>query len=47
MKQVKIFDIENQLIHGGILLENGDIICGCCGGLIPKDEISCNDNEFI
>ena len=38
MKQIKWFDKENQLTHGGILLDDGDIICACCGGLIPVDE---------
>ena len=38
MKQIKWFDKENELVHGGILLDNGDIICACCGGLIPADE---------
>ena len=36
--QVMFDDTENEVIHGGIMLPNGDIICGCCGGLIPKDE---------
>lgn len=39
MRQVKFKDIENDVIHGGILTDDGDIICGCCGGLIPEDEI--------
>lgn len=38
MKQVKIYDIDNDTYHGGIMLDNGDVICGCCGGLLPKDE---------
>lgn len=37
-KQIKFYDIENEVIHGGILLDDGDIICACCGGLIPVDE---------
>lgn len=39
MKQVKFIDLENNVVHGGILTDDGDIICGCCGGLIEKDEI--------
>lgn len=39
MKQVKFLDTDNNVIHGGLLTDNGDIICGCCGGLIPADEI--------
>ena len=45
MKQVKFKDIENDVIHGGILTDDGDIICGCCGGLIPQDEI-CESEEY-
>lgn len=46
MKQVCFMDLENtnhdgsNIIHGGILTADGDIICGCCGGLIPSDEIA-------
>lgn len=39
MKQVMFYDKENDMKHGGILTDDGDIICGCCGGLIPCDEI--------
>lgn len=39
MKQVLFRDDENGVLHGGILTDDGDIICGCCGGLIPADEI--------
>ena len=39
MKQIMFYDKENQVKHGGILTDEGDIICGCCGGLIPADEI--------
>lgn len=45
MKQVCFLDKENNHYHGGILTDNGDIICGCCGGLIEKDEIGDGD-EF-
>lgn len=38
MTQIKFLDKENNEEHGGILLDNGDIICACCGGLIPADE---------
>lgn len=38
MKQIKFIDLENNEIHGGILLENGDCICGCCGGIHKSDE---------
>lgn len=39
MKQIIFCDIENKVEHGGILLDDGDVVCGCCGGLIPQDEI--------
>ena len=42
MKQIKFLDIENDMVHGGILTDDGDIICACCGGLIPNDEITGN-----
>lgn len=38
MKQIKFKDLENDTIHGGIMLDNGDAICGCCGGLFEADE---------
>lgn len=39
MRQVMFYDKENDVKHGGILTDEGDIICGCCGGLISADEI--------
>jgi len=39
MKQVMFYDKENDMKHGGILTDDGNIICGCCGGIIPSDEI--------
>ena len=38
MKQIKFIDLENNEIHGGILLETGDCICGCCGGIQEADD---------
>ena len=40
MTQVKIYDRTNKEEHGGIVTDDGNIICGCCGGLIEKKEIS-------
>ena len=40
MIQVKIYDRTNKEEHGGIVTDDGNIICGCCGGLIEKKEIS-------
>lgn len=44
MKQCKYLDTENGLIHGGIITDDGDIICGCCGALIEADEIGTNED---
>ena len=38
MKQCKILDMENGGYHGGILLDDGSVICGCCGSILPADE---------
>ena len=38
MKQVKFKDFDG-IEFGGIQLDNGDVICGCCGGLFTADEI--------
>lgn len=40
-KQCKFRDDENEgIIHGGLYDEDeGILICGCCGGIINKDEI--------
>lgn len=38
MQMVKFKDLENNIILGGILTDEGNIICGCCGSLIEKDD---------
>lgn len=38
MKQVKFRLIDYDLELGGILLDNGDIICGYCGELLKPEE---------
>lgn len=38
MEMVKFKDLESNTILGGILTDEGNIICGCCGGLIEKDD---------
>jgi hypothetical protein len=38
MKQIKFLDVKNAVYHGGILLDDGSVICGCCGGLLEADE---------
>lgn len=47
MKQVMFYDKVNKVKHGGILTDQGDIICGCCGGLIPADEIGGENNDHV
>lgn len=37
-KQIRFKDLENNVIHGGILLDDGNVICGCCGGLLEGIE---------
>ena len=34
-KQIMFFDMEDEphTKHGGIMLDNGDVVCGCCGGV--------------
>lgn len=43
MKQCKFYDKINDAYHGGIIDNEGNIICGCCGSLIPADEIGDSD----
>ena len=38
IKQVKIYEFDNGAYHGGIQLQNGDVICGCCGWICPKNK---------
>ena len=38
MKQIKFHEIGENIEIGGILLDDGNIVCGCCGSLFePKD----------
>ena len=37
-KQVKFKEIGGSNEIGGIMLDNGDVVCGCCGGIFPIDE---------
>ena len=36
VKQVKFRDTINDEVFGGIMLEDGSIICGCCGYVISS-----------
>lgn len=40
MQMVKFKDLESNTILGGILTDEGNIICGCCGSLIEKDDVN-------
>lgn len=46
MKQVMFYDKANDMVHGGLLTDKGDIICGCCGGIIPADETGGEENNY-
>ena len=37
-KQIRFWDAKEKVENGGILLDNGLVICGCCGGEIPKED---------
>lgn len=39
-KQVKFRDLDTVL-HGGILVDDKYIICGCCGGVIEVSDEMC------
>lgn len=36
-KQVLFLDFEGT-VHAGLLLDDGWIVCGCCGSLVEPDE---------
>lgn len=37
IQQIEFEDVDGTL-NGGIMLDNGDIVCMCCGGLFLADE---------
>lgn len=39
MKQVKFLDKYVNEVKGGLLLDNGDIICGCCGTILKANQV--------
>lgn len=39
MKQVKFCEIGEDIEIGGILLDDGNIVCGCCGGVFEPEEV--------
>ena len=38
IQQIAFKDLANNVFHGGIMLENGDIVCGCCGKTLKANE---------
>ena len=36
--QVRFRDLEHNESHGGILLDDGCLICGCCGKMFMANE---------
>ena len=39
MKQVKFHEIGKDIEIGGILLDDGNIVCGCCGSLFEPGDV--------
>jgi len=37
-KQILFEDLELNNSHAGILLDSGDVLCSCCGGIFEKSE---------
>lgn len=38
MQLVKFKDLELNEIHYGYVDEEGDVVCGCCGGVFETEE---------
>ena len=39
VKQVKFYDSINDVLLGGLLFEDGSILCGECGAIIEPSDI--------
>lgn len=39
MKQIKFHEIGEDTEIGGILLDDGKIVCGCCGSLFEPEDV--------
>ena len=37
-KQVEFKDFAEDIICTGILLDDGNVVCACCGGMMEADE---------
>lgn len=46
MTQCKFRELESDLIHGGIIDDDGNVICGYCGRLIEADKV-CQIDERV
>ena len=46
MKQIKFRDKENDDILGGILLDDGNVLCGECGSVLERDDVEILD-EYL
>lgn len=40
VQQIVFRDNANATVNGGLLLDDGSIICGCCGGVFTADDIA-------
>ena len=39
MKQIKFHEVGEDIEIGGILLDDGNIVCGCCGRLFEPGDV--------
>ena len=39
MKQIKFYEVGEDIEIGGILLDDGNIVCGCCGSLFEPEDV--------
>ena len=39
MKQIKFHKVGEDIEIGGILLNDGNIVCGCCGSLFEPEDV--------
>ena len=39
MKQIKFHEVGEDIEIGGILLDDGSIVCGCCGSLFEPEDV--------
>ena len=37
-RQIKFKDLGDDVVCAGIELDDGNVICACCGGIFEKDE---------